>query len=230
MVIRSLLVAAVVSVCACGDDDVGSDADASPPDAAPPPMQTIFLNSAGGTYTPGSDDSRENVSSIITEEYTVPADSGDDATRAGVLDCVAEKFASFNVTVVDEDPGDADHVEIVMTTVPEVIGIDFMTASLAPFGCDPPLREHGIAFVFVDSTPGVPDRCWTAAAAAGSMFGLDWVLDCGEVQTQLTACSARKFRDEENECGEVEARDCMCGGGATQNTYQLLVERVGLAD
>jgi hypothetical protein len=230
---------AVFSVIACGGDDGGAviDAPTGDPIDAPPgnadaysgPARTIFLNRAGGTYAMGPNDSVANTQNFTDMSVTAPPYPFGDTEWNATRDCVAAIFQPFNVTVTDVDPGAVDHVEILITTTPQLFGFQSGVSGVAPAVANCPLLEKGLAPVF--ATPfgaaATQEVCHIAASMAGIIYGLDWARHCPDVMTYLSGCGAKSFRDVDAECGELEPRACRCGG-THQNSYRLLLGRLGL--
>jgi hypothetical protein len=226
---------------ACGDDGgntpidaptgdpIDAAVDAPNSDAYDGPTRTIFLNRAGGTYTVGANDSVANTQDFTTDPVTAPAYPYGDPEWNATRDCVAALFAPFNVNVVDVDPGAVDHVEILITTSPSVFGFQSGVSGVAPAVPDCHLLERGFSPVF--ATPfgasGTRAVCEIAASMAGILYGLDWAMHCPDVMTYMSGCGDKAFRDVTAMCGEFQARQCRCGG-ATQNSYRLLLGRLGL--
>jgi hypothetical protein len=186
----------------------------------------LFLDrcAAGCTYTPGFDDSRSNVSSLISQTSVLPAyPYGDDSWNA-VVACVRETYAPFDVRVTDVDPGSAEHFEVAVAGLPQDLGLSSGIGNVSPVTCSGShVVVNGIAFAFAASYSDAPlEICWSAAQAAGSLFGLDHELLAGDVMTFLSGSLPKAFLDETASCGESSARSCLCGG-TTQNSYQELL-------
>jgi hypothetical protein len=232
---------AVGLLVACGGDDGGGtpiDAPTNPVDAAVDAMDSdafngatriLFLNRNGGTYTIGANDSVANTQSFSTNPVTAPAYPFGDPEWIATRDCVAALFAPFNVNVVDVDPGAVDHVEILITTTPQTFGLSSGVGGVAPADATCTLLERGFAPVFATQFGQTDTRgvCEVAASMAGIIYGLDWAMHCPDVMTYMSGCGDKAFRDVTAMCGEFQARQCRCGG-TTQNSYRLLLGRLGL--
>jgi len=189
---------------------------------------TIFLDrcAAGCTYTAGVDDSRQNRSSVVSQERALPAFAYSDASWNALVACVQDKFAPFDDTqVTDVDPGDVDHLEIAVAGWPEQLGLPAGIENVAPFTCaGDRVVANGIGFAFADLIGDLPDvLCWYAAQAAGTLLGLDHVRVAGDVMTVEGGYLPKRFLDETGDCGESQPRACQCGG-TTQNSYRTLGE------
>jgi hypothetical protein len=211
-------------------DPIDAAVDAGDSDAYSGPPRTLFLNRAGGTYNVGPNDSVANTQDFqMSGSVNAPAYPYGDPEWTATRDCVAALFATFNVNVVDVDPGAVDHVEILITTSPQVFGFQDGVSGVAPAAGDCHLLERGLAPVF--ATPfgasGTRNVCEVAASMAGIIYGLDWAMHCPDVMTYMSNCGDKAFRDVTAMCGEFQARNCRCGG-TTQNSYRLLLGRLGL--
>lgn len=201
------------------------------------PPQVVFLNRAGGTYTAGTpDDSRTNVSSLTqeTRTFTPTVIDGDWTT---VKACVAAKFAPYNVTLTDQDPGTAEHIEIVMLDNPQQFGFSSGVTTVAPSpACANgagTLSKNTIGVLVWGGTGGTGitnvDRCWYTAHVIGVTMGLDAVTRCEDVMGQtVSGCTIanKSFTSTPAMCGEVTPRNCRCGG-TQQTSSARLVANVG---
>lgn len=213
----------------CGDDGGSSStSDASVPDAGCTPSATIYLNNQGGTYTAGAaDDSYANVSSVLDMARTLEPWGTVDIWN-DLVSCFRQGVSQFNVEVVETDPGDVDHTEIVFTTTTWIAG----AGSLAPLLCTPGTRP--IAYMFDVYGSNTTSACEAALQIWGNAaVSLDHAFECSDYMTFLTGCGAKGWVDQDVPCGEYEARDCQCLGvgggptGPTQNSYQRLLNAYG---
>lgn len=191
-----------------------------------PPQRTIFMNRNGGTYTPGSDNSSTNRSSIPSFTATVPAYEGTDAQWNQLLTCVQDQFARFNVVVTDVDPGSIPHVEAVMGGNPGNIGMSAGVGGVAPMYGDCSMVERAVVYVFTKVFSSVQVECEVAAQEIGHAIGMDHEYLCADPMTYLSGCGAKSFQDVAAQCGEYSPRACMCGG-STQNSVQFMFGRLG---
>jgi len=192
--------------------------------AGPATASTVlFLDRcpSGCTYTPGMDDARTNTSSIVNQTSTLSAFPYGDPSWTAVVDCVQQTFAPFDVQVTDVDPGSAEHFEVAVAGTSQELGLPAGIGNDSPFTCD--VVPNGLAFAFAGVYGDVPlEICWSAAQAAGSLFGLDHEYLAGDVMTYLSGSLPKAFLDADASCGEFTTRACQCGG-ATQNSYQRLL-------
>lgn len=243
--VRWACVMSVLSTVACdgGDDDDGAGASdamsAGSADAgdtadagtcATGEGRTVFLNRGGGIYHAGPDDSSTNTSRILMAETTLQPFMGA-PDWDGLVACVAGKFAPFNVTITEVDPGATPHREVVFTPSPADVGLPSSIGGVAPFEC--PTAENaepmaiGVGFIFPGVMGGDPTAtCETTAQIIGNMFNLDHAFHCQDLMTYLTGCGDKSFVDMDVQCGEYEARPCACGGD-TQNSYQAIAAIAG---
>jgi hypothetical protein len=193
-------------------------------------MRTIFLERKGGTITGGVDDSENNVSSIL--EYNkkpkavIPPFKGSDATWKKFVACVRDKFAPFDIAVVDERPK-ADFVLTMVGGTPDLVGAGKNVTGLAPFNGEP--IEDPVVFVFSRAMKeNVRAMCETAAMEIAHAYGLDHEYLCKDPMTYLPPCGEKQFQNVDAPCGEKKKRPC-AGGALTQNSYARLLEELGPA-
>jgi hypothetical protein len=229
----------VAALCAvgCGDDggatDAGGAVDAvTGPDADCTPAFTLFLNRGGGTYDPGMDSSRNNTSGILNVQHVIGEYDPGMAFWDSVVACVAEDFAPYSVLVTDAEPGDVDHMEIVVTPGDATdIGLSAQGGtSIAPFSCG--VLPNSIAFLFGGATGNAgplsqSEVCTQATWLGAKFFGLDNTVGCGDA-TSFGICDAAEFEDADRQCGELDPRSCTCDPEPTQNSHELMEERAGL--
>jgi MYXO-CTERM domain-containing protein len=106
----------------------------------------------------------------------------------------------------------------------DVLGISPGTCSII---------ETSIVFAFSDRIGDYPQStCEIIAQELAHSIGLDHEYLCEDVMTYLRqfACGPRSFQDSDVPCGEYEARPCWCGNGPTQNSFRMLLERLGAYD
>jgi MYXO-CTERM domain-containing protein len=201
------------------------------PQAAGAP--TIFyLNKSGGQFRASNyNDARTNYSTIIDSGIsTVPAWNVSASNWAVVLNCVRDQFSRFNVNIVDVDPGNVPHFEIVVAGSPEDVGMDPNVGGVSPFTNDCSVIPNSIVYTFAEvygnDYGGI---CETAAQEVAHSFGLDHEHLCQDPMTYLSGCGDKSFQDVAANCGEYSNRECACGGN-TQNSVQMLYARIGAAD
>ncbi len=229
-----LVVLFVTAGCGGGND---VSVDAGPPDAVSctEPARVVFLNRGGGDYVPGEfpGSGAANESSIIDEAVTIPP-APLDGVWDEVMACVREDFAAFNIEITDVDPGTSgSHYEVVMAPKARDIGLSAGVSSVAPYNCptaeNPDPMLGGVGWVLYEFVEGdAPFLCGSVSTTVGNMFTLDHAYHCPDLMTYLANCGDKSFVDLDVRCGELEERDCFCGG-ATQNSYQTIMALAGPA-
>ena len=137
----------------------------------------LFLNFAGGTYRQGGNDSSQNVTSAFKAgsgltSAAIAGYAGNAAQKAEILGCVRERFASWNVSVTETDPGGAEHTEMVVGGSSAQLGYGSTIAGVAPLGCDVVVKAVGFAFT-AGRESGTVGICQTIAHEAGHTLSLD---------------------------------------------------------
>jgi hypothetical protein len=196
--------------------------------------KVIYLNHLGVTLTPGDDDSTTNHSSIIGATSMVPAWNTSQATWNATVACMQDMFARFDVTVTDQDPGATPHIEAVFGGSPQDIGMGQGVGGVSPFTEDCGIIENSIVFTFTDVFPDDAQTvCEVMAQEVAHSYGLDHEMLASDPMTYLQYNGNRSFKDQTVSCGEYQDRPCGIGGSTcrpSQNSVQLLYERVGKAD
>lgn len=197
--------------------------------AGPGTHRTVFMNKAGGTYYPGSNNSSTNRSSIPSAVASVPAyKKGDDRWKKLVA-CVKDKFSRFNITITDADPGDAPHIEAVVGGRPGNIGLGSGIGGIAPMtgSCSTAVVERAVVYVFSEQFSSDQEECAVVAHEAGHSLGLDHEYLCEDPMTYLQGCGVKQFQDKATSCGTYSATSCGCG--PKQNSVQHLLKWLGPA-
>ena len=230
----------VMALASCGDNGVKVDVDAPKPIDAPagpdacvagnPAAHVIYLNGAGGTFSPGADNAGTNTTSILNAAKTLPATTVDPTEWASFVTCVKSKFAPFAVTITEVDPGTAPHMELVVIDNAASIGQSSGIFGLAPYACDGTdgkVADNAIAFLMWNA--GVTERCATGAQMIGNLMGLDHSFSCPDLMTYLSNCGpsdTKTFINMDVPCGEFQGRNCNCGK-ATQNSFRTIAKTAG---
>jgi hypothetical protein len=189
----------------------------------------IFLNRCVGgcTITPGSNDARENTSTIVSQTSVFTEFAYGDEVWQEVLDCVREVYAPFDVEITDQDPGELFHHEAIVAGTAAEAGLPPQTGGVAPLAGDCRAINNVISFSFANQTNGnVAEICWTVAQETAHAFGLDHEYACSDPMTYIPGCGVKYFRDVSFDCGENGARICQCGGNK-QNSHRKLLNVFG---
>ncbi len=185
---------------------------------------TVFLDRNGMVLDRNWDDSLEDIA--------IPRFGGSARVWAGVVSCVREKFAAFDVEVVDEQPPSGEFITALVGGRAEQLGFD--GEHVAGVGVsDVVVTRDAIVHVFSQSV-GERDAkqlCEVAAHELGHAMGLDHSMQCGDLMSYpREECGfgrVETFTDADAPCGEYEDRACNTGAD-TQNSFQRLARLVGL--
>jgi len=227
---RTVMFLACLALGACSAEDLADQVpDAGVPDARLlPPASIVFVNTSPTQFIPGDPaDSVTNTSGIVTETLTTTGVVG---KTLGVwpeaVTCLREMLTPYNVVVVEEDPGNVDHIEIAVSNDPSDLGLSG-TTGIAPATPDCAGLQRGVAFAFDLYGGDMKATCNNLGWLLGHTVGIDTLYHCPDVTTFLGGCGTDKsFTDNESECGEFEARECQCGG-TTQNSHQKMLDFYG---
>jgi hypothetical protein len=210
---------------AAGDaTDAADAAKCTPPAAAP---VVVFLDRAGGTWTPGATDSRTNTSALVDQSTFVPAWSVAPASWTTLMACVAKKFEAFNVKVTDVDPNADSHIEIVFA--PGNLSLFSGATSNGPLTCT--VLRNSVAFVSTNyAEANLDNGCAAVASQVGYSLGLESVTACPDAMSfPQASCPTAGFTNTALSCGNSVAQACGCQAGTTQNSYARLLAVTGPA-
>jgi uncharacterized protein (TIGR03382 family) len=190
----------------------------------------IYINRAGATLAPGNNDSRTNRSTLVNQTTAIPAWNTSAANWQAIMDCTRTMWAPFNVQITDVDPGNVPHFESIVTTRSSVLGMDPNVGGVSPYtiGCN--VIPNSIVFTFADAFGGNAETiCEVMAQEVAHSIGLDHEMLASDPMTYLSYNGLQAFRDQTVRCGEYASRNCGLQGecGANQNSYQMLMARVG---
>jgi uncharacterized protein (TIGR03382 family) len=202
--------------------------------AARAQSRTIYLNRTGVTLSPGPNDSQTQTSSLVSARTQIPAWSASASLWADTVSCLRDTFAPFDVTLTETDPGAAPHIEAVFGGHGSMLGLPANVAGVSPMRTDCAVIENSIAFTFTDVIPqNAQVACAVMAQEIAHSYGLDHELLAPDPMSYLPYSGHRTFQDQVASCGESSARPCGIPGYQAcrpdQNSYQLLVERLGAA-
>jgi hypothetical protein len=203
-------------------------------------MRTVYLNREGATLHPGADDSHVNRSSIVKSVGDVPiayaSFAGTPKRWQSIVQCVRDKFAPYDVEVVDQRPVEGDYIMAMVGGRPQDLGAaegahagdehgHSHATGLAPFNGE--AIADAIVFVFSRTLrEETRATCETAAMEIAHAYGLDHARSCKDLMTYMRPCGARSFTDQAIPCGEHEERPCK-GGAPTQNSHRSLLTALG---
>jgi len=209
--------------------------DDNTPMSARAASRTVYLNKNGVTLMPGASDSRTNKSSIIGAQSTIPAWNASSTLWSQTVTCLREMFAPFDVAITETDPGpNVHHIEAVFGGSPQMIGMPGNMAGVSPFSSSCKIIEDSIVFTFTDMIPqSAKVACEVMAQEIAHSYGLDHELLASDPMTYLPYSGNRTFQNQTASCGESTPRPCGLAGSpacrADQNSYALLMERIGKA-
>ncbi len=201
-------------------------------------MHVVYLNREGALLRAApKNDSVRNGSTIVqsfgAQAVAIPAYAGTPRKWVEFVECVRDRFAPYDVEVVDQRPVEPGYIMAVVGGRPSDLpatdahGHTRRVTGLAPYNGQP--VEDAVVLVVSRELEARPrDVCETAAMEIAHAYGLDHSRDCGEVMTHMPPCGARRFLDRDLRCGEHEDREC--GDGATtQNSHRRLLAVLGAA-
>ena len=214
--------------------------------AAAPNSNVIFLNRcASGCLVRVGSASSINDTWPINQNGTLSPFMYGDATWNAVVQCVKEVFAPFNVVITDQDPGTANHFEIMIAGSPGDLGFGNTTGGISPFDCGTPVINNSLVFTFSGVWGGdVDEICATAAQEIAHSFTLDHVIDPSDPMTYFGFDGRRHFVNDNIQCGSdcvngrgpfgqtcfgtnLQSHSCTCTGSQTQNSVQTMLALFG---
>lgn len=194
---------------------------------------TIYLNRAGELVTPGRNDSHAHTSSVVAHTTQVPGWNPSQAEWDATVACMREIWAPFDMAVTDVDPGITPHIEAVFARSPVDLGLTSLIGGVSPIADDCSVIENSIVFAFADNLGNDPRMmCETMSQEVAHSYGLDHELLAADPMSYLPFDGPRGFQNADASCGEFSPRPCGQGPKscrATQNSYQLLMARLGSA-
>lgn len=191
----------------------------------------IYLNREGALLTHGMDDSAKNIASLAPRALgtlNFPAYSGSLSRWRSLVKCVQQKFAAFDVRVVDQRPVEPGYIMVMVGGSSSMLkGHTKHThaAGLAPFNSR--VIPDAVVFAFSSAMKNsTTATCETIGMEAAHAYGLDHAMHCSDLMTYLKRCGSRKFLNRDLKCGEYRARTC-ANGDKTQNSYTFLMKLLG---
>jgi hypothetical protein len=190
----------------------------------------IYVNKNGVTLSPGDNDSRTNRSTLVDQTTAIPAYTIGATQWNQIMTCFRGMYEPFNVTVTDVDPGNVPHMESIVTTLSSTIGMDPNVGGVSPYTIGCTAIPNSIVFTFGQAFNNDPETiCEVMAQETAHSIGLDHEMLASDPLTYLQYNGLQSFKDQTVSCGEFQNRQCGLQGecGATQNSYQVLMTRVG---
>lgn len=190
----------------------------------------LFLNrcTGGCRVQVGDPDSRTDHSDIASNTGTITAFSYGDNTWKQVKDCVTNVMAPFNITVTDQDPGTAEHFEVMIGGDPSNIGLPQGVGGIADYPCNQlgqcaQYVPNALVFDFSDVWGGnVLDICGTAAQEIAHAWTLDHATPSNDPMTYNTYTMASFGYKDHAVCGS----DCLYNNGTT-NAFNIPCQGTG---
>ncbi|MEO6772845.1 MAG: Ig-like domain-containing protein [Kofleriaceae bacterium] len=181
----------------------------------------IFMNpcTGGCTVAPGTTNNQTDKSDI--GNGTLSAFSKGPAEWAKVMSCMRNTFARFNVTITDQDPGTAAHLEIMVAGLGSELGQQDGVLGVADYACEQvgqgcsTFHANALVFDFANDPAyyesqyglfGANDICATAAQEIAHTWALDHVVDNTDPLTYNSYDGIRQYKDAQK-CGS----DCQSG-------------------
>lgn len=197
--------------------------------AEPEPV-TVVMQRHGGSLTAGEDDSRLGRSSSLANRGINTVDlagfRGTDRQWVQLMQCVRERYARYNVDIVDAPPAKGEYILAMVGDKPSKLDLPKTVGGLAPHNGS--VISDAVVFVFQTRGAKVDDLCQTTAHEIGHALGLDHTRLCTDVMS-YESCGAKRFRHEHARCGEWEDRDCD-DGASHQSSDAVLGRAVGYRD
>ncbi len=197
----------------------------------------LYLNKNGGTFTPGNNDSRTNVSSVPQQTSVIAPWNVSATDWQTVVTCIQQEFAAYDITVTDVDPGQTPHIEAVIAGNAADLGLASNVGGVSPFTVDCGTIPNSIVYAFAaEYGTQYQTVCEVAAQEIAHSFGLDHEVLASDPMTYLSYNGHKTFQNQTASCGETSGPRA-CGlvlqgypsCRADQNSVALLTARVGLA-
>lgn len=189
----------------------------------------LFVNRDRVTLTAGTDDAGRNRSSLVRDagltSVTLPASTRDDAYWRKLMTCVGGKFADFDVIVTTTRPKHGPYIMVKVGGHPKQLGRPIGKIGLAKVGG--PTKRQAVALAFEPGNVSLPTQCTTVAHEVGHVLGLAHSSQPVDIMGQGFP-TQQEFLNRDEPCGSADLPTACRHGKATQNSYQHIVDLIGL--
>jgi hypothetical protein len=198
----------------------------------PGTTRVVYMNRAARSYVAGIDDAQAGSSSVLSSQGVDAATLGGfqqgDTAWQGLVSCVRDQFAAFDIAITDVRPVEPGYVEAHFGGKGPEIGITTGSSGIAPIDnqhCG--VVESGIVFIFSDLFgDDLRSVCEIGAHEVGHVFSLDHEFRCKDPMTYVEGCGEKDFQPMDTPCGENGPRACICGR-PSQNSVSILYSQLG---
>ncbi len=198
----------------------------------PGTTRVVYMNRAARSYVAGIDDAQAGSSSVLSSQGIASATLGGfqqgDIAWQGLVSCVRDQFAAFDIAITDVRPVEPGYVEAHFGGKGPEIGITTGSSGIAPIDnehCG--VVESGIVFIFSDLFgDDLRSVCEIGAHEVGHVFSLDHEFRCKDPMTYVEGCGEKDFQPMDTPCGEDGPRACICGR-PSQNSVSILYSQLG---
>jgi hypothetical protein len=204
----------------------------APIQLAPGSKHVVYLNRNPRTYVAGVDDAQIGSSSVLAAQSVKRASlggfqQGDEAWN-GLVQCVREQYARFDIAVTDVRPITPGYIEAHFGGSGPEVGITDGSGGIAPIDSQNCGTVDGaVVYVFSDLFgPNLRSICEVGAHEIGHAFSLDHEYRCKDPMTYVMGCGDKEFQLDDAPCGESSARACICGR-TSQNSVDILQAALG---
>jgi MYXO-CTERM domain-containing protein len=220
------------------------------------PYNTVFLNRC-----PNGCPIRVGAPSSITDSWYIGSARtltsfpyGDEAWNQ-VVACMRDVFSPFQINLTEQNPGSANHFEIMIAGRSTDLGMSSSIGGVAPGSCAQYVN-NALVFAFAKSYGNNTDNtcdarcvnelCATAAQEIGHVWrGMDHVRVAADPMTYFGYTKRRYFQNTDAQCGSDcvngiapngstcdgannQSHACNCTGLQTQNSYNVIKDLFGL--
>lgn len=187
----------------------------------------VVMSRDGGLIFGGDDDARTRTSSSLANrglsQVQLAKFRGSDRQWSRLVRCVRDRYAQYDVQIVEQPPAVGDYVLAMVGGPPRQLELEKTVGGLAPHNGS--VISDAVVFVFQTRGSKVSELCQTTAHEIGHTLGLDHTRLCSDIMS-YERCGPKRFRDQHARCGEWSDRDCDVGD-SHQNSEQLIAQAVG---